>query len=81
MSGLSLKSIILARSGAGHTSWGQTVESQDTRCRIPYADQPGLVVGAYRQDDPDVAWIRANALAMPILGLANSTLAATVLKA
>lgn len=75
------KSIILARSGAGTTSWGQTTESQDTRYGIAYADQPGLVVGAYRQDDPDVAWIRSNALAMPILNLANSTLAATVLKA
>lgn len=74
------KTIVLARAGAGATPWGQTVEATDPRYGIPYQDQPGLVVGAYQQDDPDTKWIRANAIAMPILHQANATLAATVLK-
>ena len=74
------KTIILARSGAGATVWGTTVEATDPRYGLAYPLQPGLVTGAYRTDDPAAMWIRSNAIAMPVLGQANATLAAVVLK-
>lgn len=74
------KTVILARTGAGSTVYGTTAEAQDGRYNIPLAAQPGLVAGVYREDDPLSAWVRANAVALPILTNANSTFAATVLK-
>ncbi|RBP66432.1 major capsid protein E [Brevibacterium sanguinis] len=72
--------VLASTNGAGATPWGTTVEATDPRYKMPAnVELPGLVVGAYDQDDPNVKWIRANAIALPILGNPDLTLAATVL--
>ena len=72
--------VLASTNGAGATAWGTTAEADDPRYGLAGgADLPGLVVGAYEQDDPYTKWIRANATALPILGNPDLTLAATVL--
>lgn len=72
--------VLASTNGAGATAWGQTAEADDPRYGLAGAtDLPGLVVGAYEEDDPYTKWIRANAIALPILGNPDLTLAATVL--
>lgn len=71
--------IAFASDGAGATVWGLTLEATDPRYGLADASLPGLVVGAYAEDDPNIKWIRANAVALPILGNPDLTLAATVL--
>lgn len=62
----------------GATFWGTTLESVDPRYSIPFADQPGLVVGAYREDDPLTVWVRSAAIALPVLANANLSMAIKV---
>lgn len=71
--------IVFAAEGAGATVWGLTVEASDPRYNLADAAAPGLVVGAYAQDDPATKWIHANAVALPILSNPDLTLAARVL--
>lgn len=71
--------VIFAAAGAGVTAWGLTVESSDPRYNLADAALPGLVVGAYAKDDPALKWIHGNAVALPILGNPDLTLAARVL--
>lgn len=72
--------VLASTNGAGATPWGTTVEASDPRYGIPAnVELPGLVVGAYEEDDPNTKWIRANAIALPILGNPDMTLAAKVL--
>lgn len=71
--------VILASEGAGSTVWGTTVEAEDPRYGLTGGDLPGLVVGAYKEDDPNVVWVRANAITLPVLANPNLTIAATVL--
>lgn len=72
--------ILMAVAGsAGATVWGTTVEADDPRYGLEASDLPGLVVGAYQEDDPNTKWIRANAIALPILAESNLTFSATVL--
>ncbi|MFB9776121.1 major capsid protein [Brevibacterium otitidis] len=66
-------------SALGATFLGTTLEAQDARYNLPQADQPGLVVGAYREDDPLTAWIRSAAIGMPVLANANLSMAIEVL--
>ena len=63
----------------GGTFIGRTLEADDPRYGLPQEDQPGLVVGAYREDDPLVAWIRSAAIGMPVLANANLSMAIEVL--
>ncbi len=74
--------VILASSeGAGGTVWGSTIEASDPRYGLAAGglEVPGLVVGAYRDEDPQVAYIRSNALALPVLSNPDLSLVATVL--
>lgn len=70
---------ILTAEGAGATVYGATVEATDPRYGLSASAIPGLVVGAYAEDDPNIKWIRANAVALPVLGNPDLTLAARVL--
>lgn len=65
--------------GLGKTYWGTTLESLDPRYGIAADDRPGIVAGAYQDDDPMGVWVKASAIAMPALANANLALAATVL--
>lgn len=73
--------IILAGAGAGGTVWGTPVEAADPAYGLAAAglEVPGLAVGAYREDDPQVAFIRSTAIVLPILANPDLTLVATVL--
>lgn len=64
----------------GATTWGQTLSSTEADWNIPDADQPGLVVGAYREPKPPmIAEVISDAIALPHLANANLTLNAQVL--
>lgn len=71
--------VLMVSEGAGATVWGTTVEADDPRYGLAGGDLPGLVVGAYKEDDPNAVWIRANAITLPVLANPNLTIAATVL--
>lgn len=64
----------------GATFWGQTLSSREAGWAIPVADQPGVVVGAFRNDDiPFEAKISGDAIGEPVLANGNLSLAVTVL--
>ena len=63
----------------GRTTWGRTLESLETDYDIPAADQPGIVVGTYKDDDPLSVWVRSSAIGLPTLGNPNLSFCATVL--
>lgn len=71
--------VLMVSGDAGATVWGTTVEADDPRYGLAGGDLPGLVVGAHKEDDPAVVWIRANAITLPILANPNLTISATVL--
>ncbi len=76
------KVYLLPSAGAsdlGATFYGQTLEAGEPEYGIPAADQPGLVVGAWKTRDPISAWVHANAIAMPILVNPVASMVATVL--
>ena len=58
-----------------------TIEAAAPRYGLAAAglEVPGLVVGAYREEDPQVAFIRSTALTLPVLANPDLTLVATVL--
>ena len=57
----------------------EPLEAVDPAYGIAEEDRPGIVVGAYQEDDPKSTWVRANAIGMPVVGDANYTAAMTVL--
>lgn len=63
----------------GGTFWGQTLESSEPDYGIEDAEQPGLVVGAWKTRDPIAVWVHSNAIALPVLANADLSLVATVL--
>jgi hypothetical protein len=63
----------------GGTVWGRTLESLEPNYNLDVADQPGIVVGAYKDDDPLSVWVRSAAIALPILANPNLSFCATVL--
>lgn len=64
----------------GATYWGQTLTSTDAAYQLAGAEQPGLVVGAYRGDKPPMlAEVIADAIALPTLANADLSFVATVL--
>lgn len=71
--------LIFASDGAGVTAWGTTVEASDPNYALAGGALPGLVVGAYKTDDPALKWIHGNAVALPILGNPDLTLVSRVL--
>ena len=63
---------------AGTTFWGQTVTSTDAAFGIAPGEEPGIVVGAYRNPTPPMrAEIISDAIALPVLTNPNRTLAIT----
>ncbi len=62
----------------GGTFWGTTAESQDPRYGLEDADQPGIVVGSYKDEDPQGLWTKASAIGLPILANPNLAMVATV---
>lgn len=56
----------------GATFWGTTLEASDPSYAIEDSEQPGIVAGAYREDDPLGVWVKATAISVP--GLANPNL-------
>lgn len=70
--------VVLAADGAGLTPWGLTKNAQDSRYGIAAGDMPGLVVAAYKEDDPAIEWIIGNASVVPVLANPDLTLAAKV---
>lgn len=68
-----------ASAGLGKTYWGTTLESLDPKYSIQAEDRPGIVAGAYQDEDPMGVWVKASAIGMPALADANLAMAATVL--
>lgn len=68
-----------ATAGLGKTFWGTTLESLDPKYGIQVEDRPGIVAGAYQDEDPRAVWVKAAAIGMPALADANLAMAATVL--
>lgn len=63
----------------GGTFWGRTLESQEPNYGLNVSDQPGIVVGVFKDDDPLSVWVRAAAIGFPVLTNPNLSLCATVL--
>lgn len=63
----------------GASIYGVPVEATLPEYAIPYADQPGIVVGAYRDNDPVAVWVRGNAIGVPVLANPDYSMAAKVL--
>jgi hypothetical protein len=62
----------------GMTLWGQTLEAQEPGYGIEEADQPGIVAGAYKTQDPVAIWTKASAIGMPVLANPDLSFCATV---
>lgn len=64
----------------GATFWGQTITSQDANWGIAPIDQPGIVLGLYREPKPPmIAQVISDAITLPVLANANLSLSAKVL--
>lgn len=63
----------------GATFYGETLEASESDYGIAAADQPGLVVGAWKTRDPIGVWVHSNAIATPILVNPVASMVATVL--
>lgn len=63
----------------GATVWGRTLESLEPKYDIEPEDQPGIVAGAYKEDDPLGVWVKATAIGIPALANPNLTFVADVL--
>ena len=63
----------------GKTLWGTTAEALEPKFQIDEEQQPGLVVSSYIDDDPVALWIKASAVAFPVVQNPNQTFSATVL--
>jgi hypothetical protein len=64
----------------GATFWGQTLSSGEPGWNIEASEQPGIVVGTYRNEKPPmIAEVIPDAIALPVLANADLSLAATVI--
>lgn len=66
------------QSELGATFYGQTLEASEPDYGIGAADQPGLVVGAWKTKDPIAVWVHSNAIALPVLVNPVASFVATV---
>lgn len=73
------KIFLASTNGAGATIWGPTAAALNPKYGIAAGEASGLFVGAYDEEDSDNTWVRSDATALPVLGRADLTLAATVL--
>lgn len=62
----------------GATFYGQTLEASEPEYGIGGAEQPGLVVGAWKTRDPIGVWVHSNAIAVPVLVNPVASMVATV---
>ena len=62
----------------GGTFCGQTLEASEPEYGIAAAEQPGLVVGAWKTRDPIAVWVHSNAIAVPVLVNPVASMVATV---
>jgi hypothetical protein len=62
----------------GSTMWGQTLEATEPGYGIELADQPGIVAGSYKTQDPVALWTKAAAIATPVLANPDLSFCATV---
>lgn len=68
------------QSEMGSTFWGQTLTSMDSAYEISGSDQPGIVVGIYKNEKPPmIAEVVSDAIALPVLANANLSFVAKVL--
>lgn len=68
------------QSEMGSTFWGQTLTSMDSSYAIEASEQPGVVVGAYKNEKPPmIAEVVSDAIALPVLANANLSFVAKVL--
>ncbi len=64
----------------GATFWGQTLTSQDSSYDIEESEQPGIVVGTYKNEKPPmIAEVISDAIALPVLANADLSFVAKVL--
>lgn len=63
----------------GNTFWGRTLSSTEGDYGLADSEQPGLVVGVYRNQKPPMSIeVISDAIALPVLANADLSLAATV---
>lgn len=68
------------QSAMGSTFWGQTLTSMDSTYAIASSEQPGVVVGVYKNEKPPmIAEVVSDAIALPVLANANLSFVAKVL--
>lgn len=68
------------QSEMGTTFWGQTLTSMDSNYSIEPSEQPGVVVGVYKNEKPPmIAEVVSDAIALPVLANANLSFVAKVL--
>lgn len=69
--------------GEGHelggTFLGTTAESLEPEYQLEDGEQPGIVTGVYKSQDPVSVWTKSASIGLPVLANANLVLAATVL--
>lgn len=78
------KILILPEQGTdklGNTVFGRTAEAGDPEYGFASSEMPGLVASAHRSHDPYAHWVRANAIALPVMTNPNAALVADVLSA
>lgn len=68
------------QSEMGSTFWGQTLTSMDSTYGITDSEQPGVVVGVYKNERPPmIAEVVSDAIALPVLANADLSFVAKVL--
>lgn len=71
--------ITLVHEDAGRTVFGPTAEANEPSYGLAAQDRPGVVVGAYKTNDPIAIWVKAAATALPILSSGTRTMSLKVL--
>lgn len=72
--------LMLPSAPVGRTVYGTTVEASDPQYNYGIApqDTPGIVVGAFRQNDPAGIWVHGNSITAPVMPFPNQVLSAKI---
>lgn len=62
----------------GATLWGTTAEALSDDFGVDQTEAPGIVAGAYSDQDPVAVWTKAAAISLPVMANPDLTLAADV---
>lgn len=65
----------------GKTLWGIPADALEPKYGLTEAHQPGIFAANYLDDDPAALWVKASAVALPVVQKPNQTFSATVLSA